>query len=329
MKKKRFQLTVFLLAFAFLSWPLNVQSVDYPTRPIKGVVPWGSGGASDVNARALLGGAEKYLKEPIALVNMKGGGGSRGANFVAKSRPDGYTILITSHSCLALYPNIAAAPAYTLDDFTLVCVLGMNPRVFVTRSDAPWNSVKEVIEDARKNPETIRITTSGVTSWGAFTYYGLRDRYPDIKFVPIHMRGTRDSVLAILRGDAHVMAQSYSSSKAQVDAGKFKILGVASETRDKFLTDVPTLKEQGVNFPSDPTIFLVAVPKRTPKEVVRKLEKGMKAIAQSPTTIERAEKLFFNLGFKDQKEATDIIKAASDLYSKLAKKFKLKMKKKK
>jgi tripartite-type tricarboxylate transporter receptor subunit TctC len=143
------------------------------------------------------------------------------------------------------------------------------------------------------------------------------------------MRGTAASVLAILRGDAHVMAQSYSSSKAQVDARKLKIIGVASETRDKFLPDVPTLKEQGVNFSSDPTIFLVAVPKRTPEEAVRKLEQGLKATAQSPLTIERAEKLFFNLAFKGQMEATEIIKGASDLYSKLGKKFKLRMKKKK
>jgi tripartite-type tricarboxylate transporter receptor subunit TctC len=329
MKKLGSKILLFTLFLTVFSLPLSVQAGDYPTRAIKAIVPWGPGSGSDVYARGLTGEAAKYLGQPLAITNMGGAGGTRGANYVAKSKPDGYTVMITSQSCMTIYPNIAAKPAYTLNDFTPICLFGLNPRVFVARSDAPWNSVKEVLEDARKNPGKIRMTTVGITSWGAFAYYGLKDAYPNAEFVPIHLGGTQKSVLAILRGDADVMGGSHGASKAQLDAGKFKAIGVAGETRSKFLPDVPTLKEQGVELRSDFTIFAAAVPKGTPEEAVVKLEQSFRAMCQDPITIERAQKIYFDLDFKGRKEAMEILSADSAKYGRLAKKFDLKIKEKK
>lgn len=329
MKKLGSKILLFSLFLTVFALPLSVQAGDFPTRAIKAVVPWGPGSGSDVYSRGLTGEAAKYLGQPLAITNMGGAGGTKGANYVAKSKPDGYTIMITSQSCMTIYSNIAAKPAYTLNDFRPICLFGLNPRVFVVRSDAPWNSVKELLEDARKNPGKIRMTTVGVTSWGAFAYYGLKDANPDAEFVPIHLRGTQKSVLAILRGDADVMGGSHGASKAQLDAGKFKAIGVAGETRSKFIPNVPTLTEQGVKLRSDFTIFSAVAPKGTPEKVVVKLEQSFRAMCQDPITIDRAKKIYFDLGFKGRKETMEILREDSAKYGRLAKKFGLKIKAKK
>jgi tripartite-type tricarboxylate transporter receptor subunit TctC len=231
-------------------------------------------------------------------------------------------------SVVNIYPYLAAEPAYTLGDLIPACVIGIDPRVFVARSDAPWNTVKELVEAAEKNPGTIRFGSPGVTSWGAFGYYSLQALYPDVKFVPVPLRGHADIVTAMLRGDVEVASATFAGFKAQVDAGKFKAIGVASEKRDKFLPDVPTCKEQGVNMPSDPNVRYVWVPKGTPEEVQQKLENAFKAMVQLPEVLKRVNSMFQNLEFLGHNDAMKMAEAEGAYFKNLIEKFGLKAKKK-
>lgn len=326
---KRKILLGFLFSLMMIGLPLLVQGADYPVRAIKAIVPYTAGGSTDVAFRAITGEAEKYLGQAIAITNVGGGGGSVGGNQVAKSKPDGYTILLAPTSVVNIYPYLAANPAYTLDDFIPICVVGIDPRVFVVRSDAPWNSVKDLVEAARKKPGTIRFGSPGVTSWGAFGYYALQGLYADVKFVAVPLRGHADIVTGMLRGDVEVASGTFGGYKAQVDAKKLKPIGVAGEKRDPFLPNVPTCKEQGVNMPSDPNVRYVWAPKGTPEEAQKKLESAFKAMLESPAVMKRMEKLNQTVDFHGRAEALKIAKAEGEYFSNLIKKFGLKAKAKK
>jgi tripartite-type tricarboxylate transporter receptor subunit TctC len=328
-KMKRKILLGFLFSLMVMGLPLLVQGADYPVRAIKAIVPYSAGGSTDVTFRAMTGEAEKYLGQAIAITNVGGGGGSVGGNQVAKSKPDGYTILLAPTSVVNIYPYLAANPAYTLDDFIPICVVCIDPRVFVVRSDAPWNSVKDLVEAARKKPGTIRFGSPGVTSWGAFGYYALQGLYADVKFVPVPLRGHANIVTGMLRGDVEVASGTFGGYKAQVDAGKLKPIGVAAEKRDPFLANVPTCKEQGVNMPSDPNVRYVWVPKGTPEEAQKKLESAFKAMVESPQVTQRMKKLNQRIDFHGRAEALKIAKAEGVYFSNLIKKFGLKAKAKK
>jgi tripartite-type tricarboxylate transporter receptor subunit TctC len=324
---KKQVLTILVLVFIILGLPLYAQAADYPVRAIRAVVPYTAGGSTDLVFRAIVAEAEKYLGQPIAVTNIGGGGGSVGGNNVAKSKPDGYTILLAPTSVVNIYPHLAATPAYILGDLIPVCVVGIDPRVFVVPSDAPWNSVKDLVEAARKKPGTIRFGSPGVTSWGAFGYYSLQALYQDVKFVEIPLRGHADIVTAMLRGDVEVASATFAGFKAQVDAKKFKAIGVASETRDKFLPNVPTCKEQGVNMPSDPNVRYVWVPKGTPEEAQKKLESAFKAMCALPEIIKRVEALDQTVNFHGRADAMKIAQAESEYFRNLIAKFGLKAKK--
>jgi tripartite-type tricarboxylate transporter receptor subunit TctC len=211
----------------------------------------------------------------------------------------------------------------------IVCLVTMDPYVYVSPVGTPFNSVKELIEVAKKNPKTIRFGSPGVTSMGAFGYYSLHDAYPDVKFVRVPLRGHSDIVTGMLRGDVEVASGTYAGYKAQVDGGKLKPLGVASPERTWFLPNLPTLKEQGVNVNIVPNMRYVAVPKGTPMEVVKKIEAAFKAMTEDKLVIKRIKTLNQNLVFHGQKKALEFAKNQSAHFKKLIKKMGLTIKKKK
>jgi len=329
MNKKILIISILVVTVSVLGFSLNAQAVRYPVRAVKGIVGYGAGGSTDVVFRAITVDAEKYLGETIAIVNKKGGGGSVAANFVVKSKPDGHTVLLTPTSPLGIYPNLQPSPAYTIDDFIIACSVTLDYFVYVSPVDRPWNSVKELVEAATKNPKTIRFGSPGVTSLGAFGYYSLHDAYPDVKFVRVPLRGHSDIVTAMLRGDVDVASGTFAGYKSQVDAGKLKPLGVTSPTRSKFLPKVSTLKEQGIDVNIVPNIRYVCVPKGTPAEVVKKIAAAFKGMCEDALVIKRINTLNQDLVYNGSAKSLELIKGQSQELIKLIKKMGLTIKKKK
>ena len=316
------------LVISVLCFPLDAQAASYPVRAVKGIVGYGAGGSTDVVFRAITADAEKYLGKPIAIINKKGAGGSVGANFVVKSKPDGYTMLLTPTSSLAVYTNIQSDPAYTIDEFIVVCSVTLDSFVYSSPVDKPWNSVKELIEAAKKNPNTIRFGSSGVTSHQAFGYYTLHDAYPDVQFVRVPLRGTSDVVAGMLRGDVDVAAGTYAGYKSQVELGKMKVIGI-SPYRSKALPNVSTLEEQGLSAKMIPNIRYVCVPKGTPAEVVKKIEAAFKGMCEDELVIQRVKTLNQNLQYNGSEKSLELLKGQSDQFRKIIKKMGLTIKKKK
>lgn len=328
MKKNILRLTILFFILTILLLPLLAQAGRYPVRAVKAIVPYGAGGSTDVVFRAIVADAEKYLGKSIAIVNKKGGGGSVGGNYVAKAKPDGYTILLAPTSVVNIYPSLATEPAYRLGDLVPLCVVTIDPRVCVVRAELPWKSVKEMVEDSKKNPETVRFGSPGVTSWGAFGYYALED-LAGAKFLKVPLRGHSDIVAAMLRGDVDVASGTFAGYKAQVDAGKFRPIGISAEKRSEFLPNVPTYKEQGINMPTDPNVRYVWVQKGVPEEAKAKLEASFKGMCEDALVKKRIRTLNQNLEFHGRDEAWKIAQGETEYFRKLIKQFGLKIKKKK
>jgi tripartite-type tricarboxylate transporter receptor subunit TctC len=329
MKKRILGISILSLVVLVLGFSISADAGRYPVRPVKGIVGYGAGGSTDVVFRAITADADKYLGKSIAIVNKKGGGGSVAGNFVAKSKKDGYTLLLTPTSPLGIYPNLQPNPAYTIDDFIICCSVTLDYFVYVSPVDKPWDTVKELVEAAKENPETVRFGSPGVTSLGAFGYYSLHDAIPDVKFVRVPLRGHSDIVAGMLRGDVDVASGTYAGYKAQVDAGKLKPLGVTSPTRNIFLPEVPTLKEQGLDVNIIPNIRYVCVPKGTPADVVKKIEAGFKGMCEDELVKQRIATLNQDLVYNDGAKSLELVKGQSAQFKIIIKKMGLTIKKKK
>lgn len=323
MKRMFLRMTILFFVFFVFMIPLTVYSGPYPVRAVNAVVPYGAGGSTDIVFRAITADAEKYLGKPLVIINKSGGSGSVGANYVAKTKADGYTILLTPNNVISIYPNLSSRPAYTLDDFEVLCVVTVDERVAVVRTDAPWKSMKGMVEDSKKRPGTIRWGSPGVTSWGAFGYYSMEAK-ENAKIHRVLLKGTSAIVAAMLRGDVDVASGSYVGFKAQVDIGKFKAIGVAGDKRSVFLPEVPTYKEQGLDIESDYNRRYVCVRKEVPEEAKAKIEAAFKAMTQDPVIKARIKNLNQNLEFHGRPKAYEIAKADSDYFVGLIKKFDLK-----
>ena len=303
MKKRCLVISVLLVAFMSFGLSLDVQAGGYPVRAVKGIVPYGAGGATDVCFRAIVSDAEKYLGKPIAIVNKKGASGSVGGNYVAKAKPDGYTILLAPNGVVTIYPNMASDPAYSLGDLIPVVMIVKDALMYVSRSDAPWNSVKGLIEAARKSPGDIRFGTPGPGTMGAFGMYTLQMGYPGLKFATVPMGGHSDTVAAMLRGEVDVCTGVTAGFKAQFDAGTLKPIGFSSDRRSPFYPNVPTCWEQGVKIMPIASSRYVWVPRGTPIDVRNKIEKAFMAMCKSPTVAKRIKDSNLTMDLRGQGDA--------------------------
>jgi tripartite-type tricarboxylate transporter receptor subunit TctC len=183
-----------------------------------------------------------------------------------------------------------------------------------------------MVEYARKNPGTVRFGSPGVTSWGAFGSYSL-EAITGVEFQKVPLRGHSDIVAAMLRGEVDVASATFAGFKPQVDAGKFRAIGVSSDKRSEFLPDVPTYKEQGIEAPTDENIRYVWVRKEVPEKEKIKLEAAFKAMCEDPLVKKRVFTLNQSIEFHGREEAWKIAQKETEFFRKLIDKFGLKAKK--
>lgn len=249
---------------------------DYPTKPVRLIVPYPAGGALDLTSRAVVSVAEQYLGQPMIVVIRSGGGGAVGAEAAAKSRPDGYTIFMGDPGSLVIVPQVQKV-AYGPSDFVALGQFVALPAVLSVRADAPWKTAKEFLEDARKNPGKIK--HSSVTfSPEHLMYETLAAKY-GAKFTHVPQPGGGPAMAALLGGHVDSYAPYPPVVFPHLTEGKVRALGLAGRQRWPAFADVPTLKEQGIDVEAYLWIALFAV-KGTPDPVVAKLQEVTKKIAE-------------------------------------------------
>ena len=150
----------FALVLAFVCVPMTALA-KYPSKPITLVAPYGPGGASDLAARTLAAAVNKYIGQPVVVINRTGAGGVTGSAYVSKRAGDGYTLLLGRVGCSCLVPALNKTIPYKWDDFTFIGMLELNPFVYVVKADSPYKTLKELTDDMKKNPGKLSFSNSG------------------------------------------------------------------------------------------------------------------------------------------------------------------------
>jgi tripartite-type tricarboxylate transporter receptor subunit TctC len=227
-----------------VSIPSVAAAENFPTRPIRIIVPFGAGGSNDITTRALAKATEPHLGRAILIENVTGGGGLVGANAIVAAQPEGYTIGTTVPSML-MAPYLKKATYDASKDFTyIIGVMGFAYGV-VVRKDAPWKTFEEFLADARANPGKISYGTPGVATFQQLTMERIA-KQQGITWVSVPFRGDPDAINSLLGGNIHAVATT-TSWAPYVDSGDLRLLVTWGADRIKSWPSVPTLKESGVD----------------------------------------------------------------------------------
>jgi tripartite-type tricarboxylate transporter receptor subunit TctC len=253
----------------------------YPSRSITLINPFPPGGAVDVVGRPFAAVLEALVKQPVVIDTKAGAAGQVGAQFAAAAKPDGYTLLmhIVSISGFAEVDKLfGRQPKFTRADFIPVARFTEGPMVVIVNDQQPYKTLKELVEDAKKRPDEIIFSSSGL--YGALHLpTALLMKAAGIKMRHLPTNGGGPALTALLGNNSQVLVSSIAAASPHLKAGKARALACFSEKRAAALPDVPTLKELGYNVQFSLWVGLFA-PKETPTAVVAKLrEDSRKAVA--------------------------------------------------
>ena len=254
----------------------------WPERPVKMIVPYPPGGATDVIGRIIATRLSTALGQQVVVENRGGAGGNLGADAVAKSKNDGYTILmgaITSHSTMATLEK--GRISYDLQrDLTAVQIVGFVPLVFVVHPGVPANTFAELVSYAKANPNKINYASSGAGAPQRMAVELFR-KQSGAQMVHVPYKGSGPAMTDLVGGQVQLIAETVPAALQFIKAGKLKALAVTTPQRVSMLPDVPTVDESGWKGFEVVSNFGVLVPAGTPAEVVTRLNSEIAKIMQS------------------------------------------------
>ena len=283
----------------------------YPSRPITIVAPFPPGGVADLTARPVAAAMEKALKNPVGVVNKTGAAGAVGMQFVATSKPDGYTLLLALSS-ISIIPEadklFGRPPAFTVDQFAPIALISADPTILVVPADKPWKTAADFIEDAKKRPGQISYSSSGV--YGTLHMaMELLSHAAGIKLRHVPYAGAGPALTAILGGHVDALASGPAVVLPHIKAGKLRPLAGWGDRRIAALPDVPTFKELG--YP-DAEFYIwagVFAPRGTPEPVLAKLRDTLRASVNDGDFKGAMDKLETPIVFKQGDEFSKFFEA--------------------
>lgn len=279
-----------ILAGAMLALAAPSSAQEYPTKPVRLVVPFTPGAANDTLARIVAAELGPRLGKQIVVDNRPGAGGMIGTQHVASSAPDGYTILITS-SALTTSPyvhKIKFDPVKSFDPISMLAIA--DPAIVAINPKLPAKTIQEFIALAKAKPGELYMVHSGI---GTFLHTSglLFAKGAGINVVDVPFKGAGPAIQNILAGDSHFVVVGFSSLGPFVTSGRLRPLAVASDKRSRYLPDVPTLAEQGVPGVKAANWFGIIAPAGTPQAIVQRLHKELAEIQDLPSFKAGVEKI--------------------------------------
>ena len=261
------------LIAAVLLAPVLVLGQGYPNKPVKMIIPFAPGGASDFVGRIIQPNLSEVLGQQVVIENRPGASGNIGVEAAARSAPDGYTIVLGNVGSIAInpgvFPKLAADP---LKDLVAVTQVVDVPGVLVAHPAFPPNSVKEFVAYAKANPGKVNYASPGSGSQNRLEMEKLRNAAGGLDMVHVPYKGgAGPAVSALVAGETHLMFVTASSAMPMIKSGRLKVLAVAARKRLEPLPDVPTMSEAGYPAFETGSWQGVLVPAGTPKEVVERL----------------------------------------------------------
>ena len=312
-----------LLAAALVAATLPLgalaQPAAWPSKPLKIVVPYPPGGSSDIIARAISQPLSEALKQPVIVENRPGANGNLGADMVAKSAPDGYTILLCDVGALAISPSVYTKLSFDPSkDLRGVTMLAYSPHLLVVHPSVKANNLKELIALSKTGDLNFAVTATGSAPHLAGVAL---ERASGAKWTYVPYKGGVQAIQDTVSGQTQVLMNGMLATLPQVQGGKLKVLGVSKATRMPLIGDVPTIAEQGVPGFESGTWQGVVMARGTPDAIVQRLNKelisvirsadirsrlagqGAEVVTMSPTE----EEAFFN---KERARWAAVVKAA-------------------
>jgi tripartite-type tricarboxylate transporter receptor subunit TctC len=294
---------------AFLAVPALHAQVAYPSKPVTMVAPFPPGGVADIVGRPLAASMEKTLKQPVLVVNRSGAGGAVGTTAVAKSAPDGYTILM-SLSSISIFPvsdpmNGRPVP-YQLQDFAPIALVTADPTILAVAADGPYKTIQEFIASAKAYPAQINYSSSG--TYG--TLHVAMEMFAaaaGIKLFHVPYQGGGPAVTALLGGQVHALASGPAAVIGQIKGGKMRALAGWGDKRLPSMPDLPTFKELGYK---DVEFYIwsgVFVPAATPAPVQAKLRDAVREAVKDPQFVSAMTKAETPIQYLDAPQFRDFL----------------------
>ncbi|MGE5093919.1 MAG: Bug family tripartite tricarboxylate transporter substrate binding protein [Betaproteobacteria bacterium] len=312
----------FLLALAAagaLAVALPASAQTYPSKPIHFVVPYPAGGPLDTVARLLGSKVSESVRQPVIVENKPGAGGNIGADSVAKSAPDGYTILMGAVATHAINPTLYASIPYdAVRDFIPITQVASTPNVLVVNPAIPANNVREFIAYAKANPGKLNFG-SGSTGSAGHLAGELFDTMAGVKMVHVPYKGAGPAMQDLIGGQIQLMFDNLASSLGQIKAGRVKPLAVTTAKRSALAPDLPTISESGLPGFDISTWFGIFVPAKTPQPVVDRLYAEFTRALALPEVREAMLKLGAEPVGNKPEEFAAYIRSEADKYAKLIK----------
>lgn len=266
--------------------PALAQDAKYPNKPITLIVPFPAGGSVDTAGRAIGERLSKVLNQPVIIDNKSGAGGAIGSTFVAKAKPDGYTLVVTSQSSHVANPAFSPNLPYdALKDFAPITLIERLPNVLLVNASLPVTTIDEFVAYAKKNPGKLNYASSGTGSMLQLNMELLKSQY-GIFLTHIPYRAAGTSLTDLMSGQVHAMFTNIQSSNVgYVNQGKLRALAVASPGRSELFPNVPTFEEL-----RQPELNLtswtgLAAPAGTPDVIIQQLYAAMRTVLTDPATV--------------------------------------------
>ena len=310
---RRTALTLLAAASAGTS-PASAQA--WPTKPLTIVVPYAAGSATDTLARIMAERLAPRLGQPVIVDNKGGGNGSIAANFVAKSAPDGYTLMIATAATHAGNPNLMKSVPYdSLADFAPAGFYGFIQFVLLLRADSGMDTFAQFVKRAKAKPP---LTSGAGTPSARVITATLAERIgADITYVPY--KAAPQALADLLSGQIDMTFADVAIAVPQIKAGKVRALVLASDSRSPLIPDVPTFEQAGLGQFALDAWFVLMAPARTPPEIVARIDAAVQQIVVDPETVERLPGISFEPRRMAPQDIQPFIKSEIEKWGRLSK----------
>lgn len=308
-----------LIATAVLAAASTLAAAQYPNKPIKLIVPFPPAGSTDISARAVAAKLGERLGQPVVIENRPGAGGNIGSDLAAKSPADGYTLLVGTVGTHAINSSLYSKMPYDhVKDFAPVILLSKTPNVLVVNPGLPVSTVRDVINLAKSKPGELTFASSG--SGTSIHLSGeMFNAMAGTKMQHVPYKGSGPMLVDLISGQVNMAFDNLSAAIQHIKAGKLKAIATTGTTRPPQLADLPTISEAGLAGYDSTSWNAVFAPAGTPKDVVERLNRELRAILESPETRKFFAEAGAEAGGGSPEDLAAFVRAETDKWSKAVK----------